>query len=101
MLFRSFPLLKQLPLLRAAGMSPWWLVTNLLPPAFCIAFIVWAFKISRTRGKTPLTGVLLLLPVFNIFAFLYLALADRLEDDDQNSGNDKVFTLQQPRRPAA
>ena len=96
-----FPLLKQLPLLRAAGMSPWWLVTNLLPPAFCIAFIVWAFKISRARGKTPLTGVLLLLPVFNIFAFLYLALADRLEDDDQNSGNDKVFTLQQPRRPAA
>jgi len=93
------PLFKQLPLLRAAGMSPWWLITNFLPPVFGITFIVWAFKISKARGKSPLTGVMLLLPVLNIFAFLYLAFADRLDEDD-DSGNGKVFTLSQSRRAA-
>jgi hypothetical protein len=94
------PLLKQIPLFRAAGMSPWWIVTNLLPPVFVIGFIVWCFKIARARGKGPLTGILLLLPVFNVFAFLYLAFADRLASDDQDSG--KLFSMpQQSRRTAA
>ncbi len=96
-----FPLLKQIPLLRAAGMSPSWILANLLPPVFGIVFIVWCFKIARARGKGSLTGFLLLLPGLNVFAFLYLAFADRLERDDQNSGNGKLFSLQQSRRTAA
>ena len=92
------PLFKQVPLLRAAGMSPWWMLTNLLPGAFGIAFIVWSFKIAKARGKGPLTGCLLLLPLFNVFAFLYLALADRLESDGEDSGTGRPFSLQQQSR---
>jgi len=70
------PLFKQIPLLRAAGMSRGWFLTNLIPPVLLIVYIVWCFKIARARGKSPMVGFLLLLPVFNVFAFLYLALAD-------------------------
>lgn len=94
------PLLKQVPLLRAAGMSPWWMLTNLFAPAFCIAYIVWSFKIAKARGKGAFTGVLLLLPVLNVFAFLYLAFADRLNRDDENTGHGRMVTFQQPRRAA-
>jgi len=70
------PLFKQIPLLRAAGMNRGWFLTNLIPPVFVIVYIVWCFKIARARGKSPFVGLLLLLPVFNVFAFLYLALSD-------------------------
>lgn len=70
------PLFKQIPLLRAAGMNRGWFLTNLIPPVFVIVYIVWCFKIARARGKSPFVGLLLLLPVLNVFAFLYLALAD-------------------------
>ncbi|MEY2409949.1 MAG: hypothetical protein QOF48_2619 [Verrucomicrobiota bacterium] len=94
------PLFKQVPLLRAAGMSPWWILSNLVPPVFCVAYIVWAFKISKARGKGLLTGVMLLVPLFNVLAFLYLALADRLESDSDESDG-RLVSLHQPRRPAA
>ena len=97
-----FPFLKQVPLLRAAGMSPGWIVSNLLPPVFAIVYIVWAFKIAKARGKSPLPGLLLLLPVLNVFAFLYLALADRLENDDPGAANGKLLAIpQNSRRTAA
>lgn len=70
------PLFKQIPLLRAAGMSRGWFLTNLIPPVFVIVYIVWCFKIARARGKSAFVGLLLLLPVLNVFAFLYLALSD-------------------------
>ena len=70
------PLFKQIPLLRAAGMNRGWFLTNLIPPVLLIVYIVWCFKIARARGKSAIVGFLLLLPVINIFAFLYLALAD-------------------------
>jgi hypothetical protein len=70
------PLFKIIPLLRAAGMNRGWFLTILIPPVFVIVFIVWCFKISWARGKSPFVGLLLLLPVLNVLAFLYLALAD-------------------------
>ena len=45
------PWLKLLPLLRAAGMRPWWLVTTLVPGINVITYVVWSFKIARARGK--------------------------------------------------
>lgn len=95
------PLLKQLPLLKAAGMSPWWFLTNLVPGAILITYIVWGFKISRARGKNPAVGVLFLLPVFNIFAFLYLT-ASRGVSGSGSSGGRNVIALQSsPKREAA
>jgi hypothetical protein len=93
-----FPLLKQIPLLKAAGMSPWWILTNLIPILPVIPFIVWCFKIVKARGKHAIVGVLLLLPITNILAFLYLAFSASNAPDD-NSG---VISLQSsPRRQAA
>lgn len=69
------PILKEIPLLRAAGIPAWWLVPGLLlfPVAWPILQIWWGFKIAETRGKSWLVGVLLLLPITNVLAFLYLA----------------------------
>ena len=93
-----FPLLKQVPLLRAARMSPWWLLANLLPPVFLISYIIWSFKIAKARGKSAFTGFLLLLPGLNVLAFLYLAFSDLLSNPDDGQG--KMVTFQQ-RRTAA
>lgn len=93
-----FPLLKQVPLLRAARMSPWWLLANLLPPVFLISYIIWSFKIAKARRKSAFTGFLLLLPGLNVLAFLYLAFSDPLSDADDGRG--KMVTFQQ-RRAAA
>jgi hypothetical protein len=70
------PLFKIIPLLRAAGMNRGWFLTIVIPPVFVIVFIVWCFKITRARGKSAFVGLLLLLPVLNVIAFLYLALSD-------------------------
>jgi hypothetical protein len=70
------PFFKQIPLLKAAGMSPWWILTNFVPVVSLIVYIVWCFNIAHARGKHVFVAILLVLPVTNLFAFLYLALAD-------------------------
>ncbi len=60
-------------LLKAAGMSPWNFIWLLIPPINLIVMLVWCFKICHTRHKNPLLGLLLLIPVINIFAYFYLA----------------------------
>jgi len=94
------PWLKLLPLLRAAGMRPWWLVTTLLPGINVITYIVWSFKIAKARGKGAGVSVMLLLPLFNVLAFLYLAFADRL-GGEQPANSRNVIRLNQGRRHAA
>ena len=64
-----------IPLLRAAGMSPWLFLALFLPVVNLIIWIVWCFRICRVRQKSALLGILLLLPVTNILAFVYLALS--------------------------
>lgn len=94
------PLLKQVPLLKAAGMSPAWILTNLIPGLFAITYIVWSFKIAKARGKHVAVAVLLLLPVTNLFAFLYLAMSRGAGDEEPVNRN--IITLQTPpRREAA
>lgn len=94
------PLLKQIPLLKAAGMSPWWILTNIIPVLPLVPYIIWSIKITQTRGKHIAFGIMLLLPVTNIFAFLYLAMSG----DGKEEGSDRrnVITLDAgPRREAA
>ena len=67
------PLLKLLPLLQAASMSRWLFVLLLVPGLNLVAYVAWCFKIVQARGKTLPLAILLLLPVTNVFAFLYLA----------------------------
>jgi hypothetical protein len=45
------PFFKQIPLFKAAGMSPWWILANFLGPVFTIVYILWSFKIVRARAK--------------------------------------------------
>jgi len=58
------------------GMSEWWFLLVLLPGLNAIAGIVWSVRICQTRGKSGWLGLLLLLPVTNLFVFLYLAFSD-------------------------
>lgn len=95
-----FPLLKQIPLLKAAGMSLAWMLTNLVPGLFLVTFIVWSFKITKARGKNVAVAVFLLLPVTNLFAFLYLAMSGDSTTEEPRKRN--VISLQAPpRREAA
>jgi hypothetical protein len=88
------PLLQLLPMLRAAGMSRWWLVAYFVPLLNFVPTILWPFKISKARGKSVWTGVLLLLPVINLFAFLYLAFSDSASDGEDEGPEPKVMSLQ-------
>jgi uncharacterized protein DUF5684 len=67
------PGFQAIPLLKAAGMSPWNFFWLLIPPINLIVIMVWCFKICRAREKTSALGFLLLIPVINIFAYFYLA----------------------------
>jgi uncharacterized protein DUF5684 len=69
------PVLQLVPLLRAAGMSPAWLLAFLVPVLNVIAQIVWSFNIARARGKSGWVGFFLILPITCLFAYFYLALA--------------------------
>lgn len=95
------PLLKQIPLLKAAGMSPWWILTNFVPGLFLITYIVWGFKVSQARGKNPAVGVLLLLPILNIFAFLYLAMSSGVAGGASAGGRNVIALHSSPNRKAA
>jgi hypothetical protein len=67
------PVLKVFPLLRAAGMSRWWFLACFIPLLNLVEVILWCLNIAKARNKSILVGLLLLLPVTNILAFLYLA----------------------------
>lgn len=67
------PVLQIFPCLKAAGMSGWWFVALFVPILNIVAHIMWCIKIAQARGKHVMVGILLLLPVLNIFAFLFLA----------------------------
>ena len=70
------PVLQLVPLLRAASMPVWWLLVMFVPVLGLVVPLIWCFKISQARGKSVLIAIMLILPVTNFFAFLYLAFAD-------------------------
>lgn len=95
------PILKQIPLLRAAGISRWWAVPMILffPVAWPLVKIWWSFKIAPARGKSWAVGLFLILPITNIFAFLYLAFSGT--GPRSTGGNSNVISLGPPARRAA
>ena len=68
-------------------MSPAWMLTNLVPGLFLVTYIVWSFKITKARGKNVAVAVFLLLPVTNLFAFLYLAMSGDTTDGEPKKRN--------------
>ena len=78
------PVLQWIPMFRAAGMSPGWLVALLLPGINLFAFITWAINIAEARGKSGWVALFLILPGTNLLAFLYLALSDGTPDKKED-----------------
>ena len=71
------PVLQLIPLLRAAQMSPAWILAFFVPVLNVVAQIIWSFSISKARGKSAWVGFFLVLPVTSFIAYLYLALSDQ------------------------
>jgi hypothetical protein len=67
------PVLQLLPLLRAANMSGWWFLAFFVPGLNIVALVLWSLNIVKARGKHIAWAILLILPVTNLLAFLYLA----------------------------
>ncbi len=88
------PVLKVFPMLRAAGMSGWWFLGFFVPVFNLIPAILWPLRIAQARGKSVWIGVLLLLPVTNLFAFLYLAFSNDAGGAEDNESESKVMSLQ-------
>src|SRR5829696_1526229 len=85
------PGFQMVPLLRAAGMSPWLFLTLFIPVVNAIVMIVWSFRICRVRQKSALTAIFLLLTVTSVLAFLYLALSGYgPEEEGEREGGGKI-----------
>jgi hypothetical protein len=70
------PVLQMVPLVKAAGMAPVWVLAFMIPLLNLVAHVVWSFKIAKARGKNAGVAILLLLPLTNILAFIYLAFSE-------------------------
>ena len=88
------PFFKLVPMFRAAGMSCWWLLAFIVPVLNLVPLILWPLKIAKARAKSVWIGVLLLLPVTNLLAFLYLAFSDGAAESDDEPPEPKVMSLQ-------
>lgn len=73
------PLLQMIPLLRAAGMAGWCVLLLFVPLVNLVVSLLWCFRIVAARDKHVIWAILLLLPVTNFIAFLYLAFAEGAE----------------------
>lgn len=91
------PIFQIIPLLRAARMSPWLFLTYVLIAPSLLINIVWCFKIARARGKSGVTGLLMLVPVLGVLPFLYLAFADKVPTPapaKEDTRTDHLMTLE-------
>jgi hypothetical protein len=63
----------------------------LIPLVNIIAQILWCVKIVQARGKSVWVTILLILPVTNLFAFLYLAFSSAGESESNDSGSGRII----------
>jgi hypothetical protein len=88
------PVLQVFPLLRAAGMSGWWFLGFCVPILNIVGQVLWCLKIAKARGKSVWAGVLLLLPVISLFAFLYLAFSNGAAPKKHREPESRLMTLE-------
>lgn len=87
------PVLQIIPLLRAAGMSPWYFVPLFLPLLNFVVSIGWCVKICKARTKSPWLALGLLFPPTSFLIYLYLAFSNSGKEED---GEPKfIFSYQQ------
>ena len=84
------PILQYIPLLRAANMSPLWLLAMFVPILNIIVHIMWSFRIAGVRGQGIFTAIFLILPTYPL-AFMYLAFAGGYSLDE--TGPPKKISL--------
>jgi len=77
-----FPILQWFPLLEAAGMSGLWFLAFFVPVLGLVAYVLWCFNIVRAREKSAFVAILLLFPVTNLFALLYLAFSSAAPEEE-------------------
>ena len=77
------PILQYIPLLRAAKMSPLWLLAMLIPVVNIFVHIMWSFRIAGVRGQGLFTAIFLILPTYPL-AFMYLAFAGGTSPDENS-----------------
>jgi hypothetical protein len=70
------PIFQFFPLLRAAGMSGWWVAAYLVPLLNLVTFVLWSVRITKARGKSAWVAVSLILPPTTFLAILYLAFSN-------------------------
>jgi len=88
------PFFQLFPMLRAARMSGWWILAMFIPFVNIIAQIFWCVKIVQARGKSVWVAVLLILPVTNLFAFLYLAFSGGEGDESRDTDERDKIVIQ-------
>ena len=64
----------------AAEMSGWWVLGFCVPGLNILAQILWAINVVKVRQKSVWVTVALLLPVFNLVGFIYLAFSSAEEE---------------------
>lgn len=79
------PVVQLIPMVQAAGMSGWWALGFCVPGLNVVAHILWAIKIVKARQKSAWVMIALLLPVFNLAGFIYLAFS-RVENGADEDG---------------
>jgi hypothetical protein len=89
------PGLQIYPLVKAAGLSGWWILLLFVPVVSAFAAIYWCIKICQARGKSSWLGLLLLLPVTSFFTYLYLAFADG-SDGEPETGDQRISLSRTP-----
>lgn len=77
------PILQIFPLLRAARIPAWWFIISFIPVLNILLHILWSIRIVKACGKGGLVTLMLLLPVTNILAILYLAFSGRSEHREE------------------
>jgi uncharacterized membrane protein YhaH (DUF805 family) len=87
------PLLQVFPMLRAAGMSGWWVLGMLVPVFNLVVTILWSFRIVSARGKSAVWAVLLILPFTNLIAFLYLAFSGGGNHEEEGPPRVPAFAI--------
>ena len=59
-----------------------------------VAQVLWSFNIAKARGKSVWVGVMLLLPITSLLAFLYLAFSNGATAEEEEEPEPKIMTLQ-------
>lgn len=88
------PFFQIFPMLRAAGMSGWWVLGMFVPILNIVVQILWCVKIVQARGKSVWVTIFLIVPFTNLFAFLYLAFSNGAHADEDASDEEGKIVIQ-------